>query len=147
MITGKRIKEMLSDLNMTAAELSRKTGIPATTLRSMMSKDAVPKFDTLEKIASALERDILDFVPMDEYAPYKMRQLQDQLQEYDREFIEYLSKHALELNHIGRVTLMKAAMSMAADPDYTEPDINKMLELWNISPEPEYNGDETKEEI
>lgn len=146
MITGKKIKELLNDLDMTAAELSRKTGIPATTLRSMMSKDTTPKIDTLEKIATALGQDILDFVPLDEYAPYRFGKLQEQIQEYDQKYIEYLSKHALGLNHIGRITLLKAAMSMATDPDYTEPDINKMLELWNIPAVEIDYGDEAEKE-
>lgn len=131
---GNRIGELLKNQSRTAAWLSRETGIPATTLRSMISRDSDrADIETIGKIAAALGCPVTELISPQEYYSRGMAELQKELKKADEEYIDTLSRPALELNHIGRIALLKAAYSMAADPDYTEPEIKRMLEMWNIS--------------
>ena len=54
MAIGKLIKEELQARGKTVAWLARETGIPATTLRSTISRDSSVKFDYLQRIQEAL---------------------------------------------------------------------------------------------
>ena len=42
---GKNLKEILIDYHMSVKELSRKTGIPATTIYSAIHRDATIRYD------------------------------------------------------------------------------------------------------
>lgn len=49
-----RMQDLMSQKDLTAAELSRRTGIDRSTLCHYLRGDYLPKFDKIEKIASAL---------------------------------------------------------------------------------------------
>lgn len=49
---------------MTQAELSKKTGIPITTLSGYIRKKSTPNAETLEKLASALNVKISDIIDL-----------------------------------------------------------------------------------
>ena len=40
---GKKLKQLLDEKSVSVADLSRKTGIPRTTLYSIISRDSTPK--------------------------------------------------------------------------------------------------------
>lgn len=50
-----RMQDLMAQKDLTAAELSRRTGIDRSTLCHYLRGDYLPKFDKIEKIASALE--------------------------------------------------------------------------------------------
>ena len=62
---GKSIGEKLKAQNKTAAWLSKKTGIPATTIRSMITNDSDPKTDNLKLMADALGCSIFELIGSD----------------------------------------------------------------------------------
>lgn len=49
-----RMQDLMAQKDLTAAELSRRTGIDRSTLCHYLRGDYLPKFDKIEKIASAL---------------------------------------------------------------------------------------------
>ncbi len=125
MATGRKLKEMLTAKNMSAAELSRKTGIPATTIRSIITKDTTPKIDTVYKIAAALEcsvRDLIDAKTKDDHlifdTPEEFDAYHDSI--LDDIYINKLRVPALKLNESGRETLLTTAEAMAANEDMTK---------------------------
>ena len=60
---GNKIGTLLKEQGRSAAWLSRETKIPATTLRSMISRDSDrADIDTLEKVAKALGCSVLDLI-------------------------------------------------------------------------------------
>ena len=52
MATGNILKEQLKERNWTAAKLAELSGIPATTIRSIITKNTTPNADTLYAIAA-----------------------------------------------------------------------------------------------
>ena len=74
MAIGKRIGEVLKAQDKTAAWLSRETGIPATTIRSAISRDNSKfSYDSIKKICEALNISFSDLVPIN-YDTFKARQ-------------------------------------------------------------------------
>lgn len=58
---GKKLKQLLDEKSVSVADLSRKTGIPRTTLYSIISRDSTPKPGDVLAISNALNIDISEF--------------------------------------------------------------------------------------
>lgn len=142
MTTAELIKDRRKKAGFTQQQLAALIGVNRVTVTKYESGKILPPIDKLHDIAAALQCDIVELIPsLDSYeeadfedrAKHAMYELQAHIKEIDRRYIDALIKPALELNNIGRITLLKAALSMAADPDYTETDIERITKLWNIS--------------
>ena len=60
MASGNKLKELIKEKNISVAELSRKTEISAQTLYSTINRDGNMSFETLKKIAAALNVSIYE---------------------------------------------------------------------------------------
>lgn len=69
MAIGKRIKEILDKKDLTVVELSKRSGIPVTTLYSMIKRDKEnEKLETIWKISDALEVGVADIIDIVDYS-------------------------------------------------------------------------------
>jgi len=125
---GKNIGLRLGKDGKSAAWLSRQTGIPATTLRSIISKDTTPSYEKIRTIADALGCSVVDLMPVE----YFQEARQKDIEEDDRRYIDRLSVPALKLNDRGRKILLDNAEGMAANKDYTDQEVNRQREIWAL---------------
>lgn len=126
---GKRIGEQLKKQNKTAAWLARQLEIPATTIRSMISRDSNKMdIDFINDVVQALDCRLSDILPFDEWENF----FQESSKQIDDEYIGKLSEIAVKLNHQGRKVLIEMAVHMSHDNDYTTPDYEEQMRAWGF---------------
>ena len=63
---GELLKDKLAEKHMTVAELSKVSGIPASTLYAVIRRDSTMKLETIANIAHCLEMDMAELIPPEE---------------------------------------------------------------------------------
>lgn len=120
---GKRIKEILERKDMTVASLSESTGIPSTTLYSMIKRDKDDeKFDTLMKIGKAINVSLAELVGEGNMARY-VDDINKDLGVLD--WSDELEKELSKLNSDGKKKAIELIELLTKIPEYLKQDVNE----------------------
>ncbi len=120
---GKRIKEILERKNMTVASLSESTGIPSTTLYSMIKRDKDDeKFDTLMKIGKAINVSLAELVGEGNMVRY-VDDINKDLGVLD--WSDELEKELSKLNSDGKKKAIELIELLTKIPEYSRQDVNE----------------------
>ncbi len=120
---GKRIKEILERKNMTVASLSESTGIPSTTLYSMIKRDKDDeKFDTLMKIGKAINVSLAELVGEGNMVHY-VDDVNKDLGVLD--WSDELEKELSKLNSDGKKKAIELIELLTKIPEYLKQDVNE----------------------
>lgn len=93
---GSLIKDARKDHSMTQAELAQKVGLATITIRQYESGAREPKFDTLRKIAQALDCELTDLVPTPSSNPIYYQRISSNLSEDEKKVLKELDDDILE---------------------------------------------------
>lgn len=155
MTTGQRIRAARKNAGLTQKELGEKLGVAYQTLAQWENDLRNPKYETLQRIAAALEVSASDLmgesvkiinVPMPEYPlPMPTKEQLDKMSETEREYYylrlladiapDELRKKHIEnydkLNKLGMVEIVRRGAELARLTQYTAPD-----QRWKLQDSP-----------
>lgn len=114
---GRKIKEFLYYKNITVSELAELTGIPRTSLYSIISRDSTHiSLNTLHKIAAALDVSIYDL----QGASWMNKAAE--LNRTHKEKTQVLLDHYNKLNELGKDKVIERAEELTELKKYTDKD-------------------------
>lgn len=114
---GKNIKDILNEKGMTVVDLSERTGIPSTTLYSLIKRDSKDeKFETLKKIWVALDASLSQLVDGVDGAWEYYRE--DIVKDFGWTLKDDLIKHFDLLNDAGQLEAIRDVEKLTKIPEY-----------------------------
>ena len=93
---GCLIKDARKERSMTQAELAQKVGLATITIRQYENGAREPKFDTLRKIAQALDCELTDLIPTPSSDPIYYQRISSNLSEDEKNILKELDDEILE---------------------------------------------------
>ena len=108
---GTNLKKHLDDNKMSVSKLARKTGISATTLYSIISRDSAVRYDFAVRIANVLNIPISDICKENPYSDST-----DVLPHIPDEFADKLEKAAIKTIEDGTMTKDLAILTTFENP-------------------------------
>lgn len=131
MSIGENIRQIRKDKNLTQKELGEKLeGISQQQIGQWENGNKIPKLETIQKIATALEIPMFDLINMNEYNNLIDTKVEEQIQNDIKsgkvhlvtEDEKELTANYLKLNTTGKTEARKRVQELTEIPRYTEPD-------------------------
>ena len=131
MSIGENIRRIRKDKKLTQKELGEKLeGISQQQIGQWENGIKIPKLETIQKIATALEIPMFDLINMDEYNNLIDTKVEEQIKNYIKsgkvhlvtEYEKELTANYLKLNTTGKTEARKRVHELTEIPRYTKPD-------------------------